>query len=116
MIKLIDLLTEHNKLNRLNATKFQVALEKFLIVLPENKHPEIILLANNFLNGVQIVNSLPFNQSTKYALQSELMFHVHLPAQSLRMVLVEHLEGKDADVALGASNLIKSLDEICYVN
>lgn len=116
MIKLTQILAEHNKLNHVDSTKFQVALEKFLIVLPENKHAEIILLANNFLNGVQIVNSLPFNHSTKYALQSELMFHVHFPAQSLKMVLVEYLEGKDADVALGASNLIKSLDEICYVN
>jgi hypothetical protein len=116
MIKLVQLLTESNKLNRLTPIKFQVALEKFLIVLPENKHAEIVLLANNLLNGVHLVNSLPFSQSTKYALESEVMYHVQFPAQSLKMALLEYLEGKDSDVALSASNLIKSLDEICYVN
>jgi hypothetical protein len=116
MIKLIELITENKKLNHITSTKFEVALEKFLIVLPENKHAEIILLANNLLNGVQLVNSLPFSHSTKYALESELMYHVNFPAQSLKMVLLEYSEGKDSDVALSASNLIKSLDEICYVN
>lgn len=115
MIKLTELLAE-NKLNRIITTKFQVALEKLLNLLDEKKHPPIILLANKFLVAVELVNSIPLSQDTRYTLHSEIAFHVQWPANELKIHLADLLTDDNLDVSLAVGNVVKSLEEICYVN
>jgi hypothetical protein len=115
MIKLTQILAE-NKLNRITSIKFQVALEKLLKLLDEKEHPPIILLANKFLVGVSLVNSIPLSQNTKYTLQSELAFHVQWPASELKTHLADLLNNKKPDISLAAVDVIKTLEDICYFN
>lgn len=112
MIKLQDILLSEGKENRIITTKFETELQKLLPLLEKKKQEEVVLLANRLLQGVDVVNTLPYTIFNRTAFSMDFLFNVDNPIRDLKWKLSELIDDKNPELKMAIECVVKTLDEM----
>jgi hypothetical protein len=112
MIKLHDILLSESIENKITTTKVEVAVQKLLPMLNDKEQADLMLLFTRFLQGVDVINSMPYSIFNRNAFHMDVLFNLDNPVNGLKLKLVEWQQKKDQNLNVAIEQLVKALDDI----
>ncbi len=112
MIKLHDILLSESIENKIITTKVEVAVQKLLPLLGEKEQADLVLVCNRFLQGVDVINSLPYSMFNRNAFHMDVLFNLDNPVRDFKMKMAELQMKNDADLTAAAEGLLRALNDI----
>lgn len=112
MIKLHDIVLSESIENKIITTKVEVAVQKLLPLLSEKEQADLVLACNRFLQGVDVINSLPYSIFNRNAFHMDVLFNLDNPVYDLRMKMADLQKKNDEKLTLATEDLLKALSDI----